>query len=899
MSLAPAALIHKKRKLFLGIDGPVGYVPGAGRGATGFTTRSDIGPAREANDISDERHAPPVKKLLPGMAKPEEEKDEENEEEDLNDSNYDEFAGYGGSLFAKGPYEKDDEEADEIYYSVDLRMDERRKERREAKFKREIEKFRQERPKIQQQFSDLKRQLSLVSEEAWSDIPEVGDARNKRKRNPRAEIYTPVPDTVIGGPGGSGTSANPNTTLDPLQQRYGGFTTPFPGSYGGAMTPFGSGAMTPFGAGAMTPFGTMTPSGLRNGDLDLRRIGQARNALMDIKLTQVSDSVSGQTVVDPKGYLTDLQSALPTFAGFFDVNDVKKARLLLKSVRETNPKHGPAWIASARLEEVAGKLQTARNIMGRACQSCSTSEDVWLEAVRLQPSSGAKKGGGGSSDAKALIANAVRHIPQSVKLWIKAAELEEEIPAKKRVFKKALEQIPNSVKLWKRAVELEEDQEDAKVMLSRSVECCPQSVDLWLALARLESYENARKVLNKARENIPTDRSIWITAAKLEEVKAREPKDSNAETEKEKTEKDPAKKSMAWKIIERAKISLSANAVEINRDQWIQDAVNADISGYPETARAIIDQVVQMGGISLPTISAIPEDQNTEKDGAEQEGDYVRDGLLEDAEACETKGAYECARAIYAHVLLRFGKDGKEAWLRAAHFEKHYGTRESLDALLDKAVENCPRAETLWLMNAKHKWLNMSNPANPNVSVEAARDVLSKAFRFNPNSEDIWLAAVKLESETGHFERARKLLNRARTSAPTPRVLVKSVKLEWGAMQNLENALQLINDPSFAVRFEGFDKIWMMKGQIYAQMKKFVEAKEAYTEGIKKCPTSIPLWVLSAKLEETNGQVIKARAIMEKARLRNPANEDLWLESIRAELRAGNKDFADSLMAKG
>ena len=41
---------------------------------------------------------------------------------------------------------------------------------------------------------------------------------------------------------------------------------------------------------------------------------------------------------------------------------------------------------------------------------------------------------------------------------------------------------------------------------------------LWLALARLENYENARKVLNKARENIPTDRQIWICGAKLEEA---------------------------------------------------------------------------------------------------------------------------------------------------------------------------------------------------------------------------------------------------------------------------------------------------------------------------------------------------------------------------------------------
>lgn len=74
---------------------------------------------------------------------------------------------------------------------------------------------------------------------------------------------------------------------------------------------------------------------------------------MTVKLSQVSDSVTGQTVVDPKGYLTDLQSMIPTYGG--DINDIKKARLLLKSVRETNPNHPPAWIASARLEEVTGK----------------------------------------------------------------------------------------------------------------------------------------------------------------------------------------------------------------------------------------------------------------------------------------------------------------------------------------------------------------------------------------------------------------------------------------------------------------------------------------------------------------------------------------------------------------
>ena len=91
--------------------------------------------------------------------------------------------------------------------------------------------------------------------------------------------------------------------------------------------------------------------------------------------------VTGQTVVDPSGYLTDMQSMLPSYGG--DIQDVKKARLLMKSVRETNPKQPQAWIGSARLEEVVGRLQEARTLIMAGTEKCPKSEDVWLEAARL------------------------------------------------------------------------------------------------------------------------------------------------------------------------------------------------------------------------------------------------------------------------------------------------------------------------------------------------------------------------------------------------------------------------------------------------------------------------------------------------------------------------------------
>ncbi|KAK2720533.1 hypothetical protein QYM36_004418 [Artemia franciscana] len=788
----PSISLNQRKKSFIGVQSPLGYVAGVGRGATGFTTRSDIGPARETNDVPDDRHAPPVGKRK--------KTDEEEEEEDLNDSNYDEFSGYGGSLFNKDPYDKDDEEADAIYEAIDNRQDEKRKDRREKRSKAELEQYRQERPKIQQQFSDLKRQLQEVSEDEWKTIPDVGDARNRRQRNPMAEKMTPIPDSVLARSMGGTFS----TTLDPKS----GLASAIPGNL------------------SAVP-GNLTPS----GELDLRRIGEARNTLMDIKLTQVSDSVTGQTVVDPKGYLTDLQSMIPQYGG--DINDIKKARLLLKSIRDTNPHHPSGWIASARLEEVTGKIQAARNLIMQGCEACPKSEDLWLEAARLQP----------PDVAKGVIATAVRSLPTSVRIWVRAAELEADVKAKRKVFRKALENIPNSVRLWKEAVELEEIK-DARIMLSRAVECCPNSVELWLALARLETYENARKVLNKARENIPTDSSIWITAAKLEEANGNE--------------------KMVMKIIERAIQSLKSSGVEINRNLWIEAAMEAERAKSVLTCQAIIRAVI----------------------GYDVEEEDRMETWLQDAESCTNDGAFECARAVYAHALSIF-PNKKAIWLRAAYFEKDHGTQESLDALLRKAVQFCPKEEVLWLMGAKSKWMAGDVPA--------ARSILSLAFQANPNSEEIWLAAVKLESENSEYERARRLLAKARSSAPTPRVVMKSAKLEW-SLGELKTALSFLEEGIH--KYPNFPKLYMMKGQIETVLEQYLVARETYNQGTKKNPHSVPLWILFSRLEERLGSLIKARCVLEKGRLKNPQSPDLWLEAVRIENRSGNKDMATKLMSK-
>jgi len=102
--------VKRKMKPFLGQKATSGYVAGLGRGATGFTTRSDIGPARDLSDPTDDRHAAPGqrtvgdqlrKQLLEGTLKSQHRRTD-SDDEDLNDTNFDEFNGYTNVNLFKG-----------------------------------------------------------------------------------------------------------------------------------------------------------------------------------------------------------------------------------------------------------------------------------------------------------------------------------------------------------------------------------------------------------------------------------------------------------------------------------------------------------------------------------------------------------------------------------------------------------------------------------------------------------------------------------------------------------------------------------------------------------------------------------------------------------------------------
>ncbi|BCS30300.1 U4/U6-U5 snRNP complex subunit PRP6 [Aspergillus puulaauensis] len=800
------------RKDFLSQPAPENYVAGLGRGATGFTTRSDLGPAREGPTPEQIQAALAKRAQLLGAAPPtaygasrEKGKGEEKPAEEEEDERFQDPDNEVG-LFAYGQFDQEDDEADRIYREVDEKMDRRRKVRREARERQEREEYERKNPKIQQQFVDLKRSLASVSEDEWANLPEVGDLTGKNRRAKQSlrmqQRFYAVPDSVLANARESGQF---DTTV----------------AEDGSQTE----AHAADGADGMIT--------------NFANISAARDKVLQVKLDQAAmgssgDAASGSaTSIDPKGYLTSLtQSELK--AGEIEVGDVKRVRVLLESVTRTNPKHAPGWIALARLEELAGRTVTSRNIVAKGCELCPKSEDAWLENIRLNE----------GHNAKIIAANAIKNNDRSTRLWIEAMRLESEPRAKKNVLRQAILHIPQSVTIWKEAVNLEEDPADARLLLAKAVEMIPLSVELWLALARLETPENAQKVLNAARKAVPTSHEIWIAACRLQEQMGTFNKVN---------------------VMKRAVQSLAKENAMLKREEWIAEAEKCEEEGAVLTCGAIIQETLGWG---------LDED------------DDRKDIWMDDAKTSIARGKYETARAIYAYALRVF-VNRKSIWVAAADLERNHGTKEGLWQVLEKAVEACPQSEELWLQLAKEKWQS--------GEIDEARRVLGRAFNQNPNNEDIWLAAVKLEADARQTEQARELLTTARREAGTDRVWIKSVAFER-QLGKIDDSLDLVNQG--LQLYPKADKLWIMKGQIYESQNKLPQAREAYGTGTRACPKSVPLWLLASRLEEKAGAVVRARSVLDRARLAVPNSPELWTESVRVERRANNISQAKILMAK-
>lgn len=755
-----------ERKSFLDQKPPPGYVPGIGRGASGFTTRSDLGSVRPAAQL----------RTFEG-----------NEGDDVdtilkNNGQVDE----SGLLSSTFGYSKEDEEADAIYKQVDERMKSRNKKRHMHNDENEDLSV-NNLTEISNQFVDLKKNLSAISEDQWANLPEVGDLtkRNKRQRQllqDEKRTYA-APDSLLAGLNGSGETES---------------------------------------------------------SVDLSALTSERQKLLNSKIDANFDFDSNDDVngVDKSNYLTEI-------SGISQNNDeeIKKIRTILSSFTKADPKKPEGWIARARLEEFNKKFDSAKKVIQQGCTNCPHDEEIWLENIRLNASD--------VKYCKIIITEALNLNNKSLKLWLKAVELEQEIFNKKRVLRKAIENLPLSSELWLKNIELEDDLETNIKIANKAIELIPNDENLWLKLISLQDYSEAKKSLNSARKALPKNIKIWICAIKLEH-------DNNFSVER------------LTKLVKKAYDE--CNEV-LSKEEWYKIAIELSDSKYEELTTLIVERILTSDEefVSEDELYAFwNKDSETYKSNK-----YV-------------------LKAILNQIAFKFPKK-VAVWKRLISLYKASFDTEQLFQIFEKILKIIPKNPLFWLMYSKEVWKS--------GDIAKAKEILNLAIKKIPNNVDIWCALIKLERiDNFDLNKILTLFKQAKEKINNERINYKYITF-LRQMNEIDQAITEVDDS--LQNFPHCFKFYLIKSQILIENKSdLVKAREILSIGTKQVPESIELWINLAQCDILSNNITRARSDLDLGILKNASNancDKLWLCRLELEKnqnKGNNEQIVNNVLNK-
>ncbi|PSN61374.1 hypothetical protein BS50DRAFT_534023 [Corynespora cassiicola Philippines] len=901
------------RRDFLSMPAPENYVAGLGRGATGFTTRSDLGPAREGPTEEQMKEMLAKRAAQIGTAAPTAYGVPEKKEDDEDDDRFQDPDNEVG-LFSSGiNYDKEDDEADRIYQEVDEKMDKRRRARREAREQKEREEYERNNPKIQLQFADLKRDLGNVTEEEWAALPDVGDmtGRAKRAREARmanARSYA-VPDSVL-------SAASKSGEID----------TSISASEGG------EGTMTNFAS-----IGAAQMSALQV------RLDSAANTPGIQTTTSGSGTATSVKTVDPKGYITALDKSQA--ASEVPVEDINRARMLLESAVKTNIHNGPGYVALARLEEVAGRIAKAKSVIRDGCEMCPRSVVVWEEAIRLNHEN--------LQNAKIIAAQGIKQNPKAIKLWLAAIELEQTDNAKRKVTRQALDNNPQSVELWKTLINLADNIESVRLLFAKATETVPLSEELWINYALNCEADAAQQVLNAARKAIPTSAAIWIQACKLQEqlekpqmcekimeraIKALIKENAMLKREGENSWLEHAEKceeagftSTATAIVKHT-IGWGLEADDDRRDTWLQDAKSCITRQKYATARAILNHAASIFPSSTTVWTALIELERSHgiKDEA---GDNVSlfSALERAVEACETSetlwllyvrelwhaGKIEEARTVLQQSFKKLGGNVSlysravefevdagnydqarhflaiarnssptdRIFVKSAVLERQLGNNEGAIDFCNEGLQNWPGC---WKLHAVKGQIYESLD-----KLREAEQAYSVGTRACSKAPVLYKLLARLQEKQGAVVKARSTLDRGRQQNPkNDELLCEAVRLE--RRQNNIPAAQKI----MAAGLQECPKSALLWAESIMHLEARTKRKPRAIEASKKVENDPLLYVVIARIFWAERKLDKAASYFTKALTMDPEFGDAWVWYYKFLMQHGTEEKKAEVLAR-
>lgn len=661
---------------------------------------------------------------------------------------------------------KEEEEADRVYEEIENRLQRRRKGASDETPQPEQKQYEDE---IKNQFTDLKRSLADVSKDQWANLPDAPDLarRNKRMR-----------------------------LLEQLRQRF--YATP----------------------------DTMIAAQSSGGDTSFNTV--------DANGAELESNVENGIDIDNS------------------MADLERNRTILSSLRKTEPNKPSSWIASARLELQAKNYNAAKKHITTGCRKVPHSESLWLENVKIHRNST-----DGIKMAKIIVAEALKYNSRSEDLWLQACECENssDLVSQRRVLMKGIEFIPNSVKLWSKMIEIQDDKDDVKKMLLKVVELCPNEWSFWLSLINLSDYSEAKSLINKARKLMKSNPQIWITAAKLEE----------------RENKDISDKKLI-KMIEKGQQQLNesiGSEETLSRKDWLDEAVKAENEGFTLTCKAIV-----VNSINIDS----PE---------EEESETKLSIYFEEAKSYLDKGANQTANFIYQYIIDKYPND-RGNWVKFFNAFKQQQGFNVLDLYpyYQQAISLNQNEGLFYLMYAKDKWKLENDLAGARKILNDALDQLPKSENVWHARIKFEIKTQNFQDADKFSKRMIENVPDSSSRVWYKHINLQRFIYYKSKPEDYEtNMMSLLDDAMD--RFPDEEKFYLQKGQILLDdLKKPEEAREAFMVGTNRLPNSINLWLALATVDEHHLKVvIRARSILDRAVFKNPKSDALWVEKVRLEIR--------------
>lgn len=422
-------------------------------------------------------------------------------------------------------------------------------------------------------------------------------------------------------------------------------------------------------------------------------------------------------------------------------------------------------------------------------------------------------------NSKETLKKACKNLPNSVKLWMALAEAGENKEEKVEVLRKALENNSESVKLWKEIVAVCDERQAVK-FLKNAVICAPHSLDLWLALAKLEDYKAARKTLNDARKQLPCEAGIWIAAARLEETQG------NTENVAE--------------LIKRGIKTLNNSGVAIDRQQWISEVINSEKAGSLLTAKAILRTTLHIA-VNLENCKLV---------------------WLADFDTLVQAESFEAAR-YFTHIVLEHDSAFKKMWKKSFELEKTLGDQQKMKEILKKACKQIKDSAKLWFLLIRV------------LDIDEIRDYVDTVLALDSLKEKTVLEIFRVLIKNSEFDKAQDLLIRAYNKCKSCKLLVKTVSF-YVRMNDLVKAEEVQNQA--LELFPADPNVYKYVSVIFDYEK----SKKLLNSACQTYAIEAKLWIYLAKLEESTGNLVKTRYILEQGR-NSTNNPEVFIVSIEFE----------------